>query len=194
MAVTELNTPLYQRVGAELHKVNLETIAAQVKTVDGGTVEDKLVSLAAAVAGQTGVVVVDDIAARDAVAAPKVGDQCWVKDATGDPTVKTGAAKYIYESAEKGWVKTAEAESMDVVLKWADVQGAPASAVADIDDAVAKKHEHANKAELDKLSVSAGQVAVDGVVMRAVKIASALPDTPPADLVDGGLLIINAGA
>ena len=192
MAVTELSTPLYQRVGDKLHKVNVETIASQVKTTDGGNVEDKIVSLSAAIAGQTGVVVVDDIAARDAIAAPKVGDQCWVKDATGDATVTAGAAKYLYESAEKGWVKTAEAESMDVVLKWADVQDKPSSAVADIDDAVAKKHEHANKADLDKLSVSAGQVAVDGVVMRQIKAVAALPDTPPADLAEGGLLVIDA--
>lgn len=195
----DIKTPLYQKVGEDLHKVLVETSADQVKTADGGTVEAKLASLSSAVAGQTGVSVVADMAARDALDAPKVGDQCWVKDATGDSSVKTGAAKYIYESAAAGWVKTAEAESMDVVVQWADVADKPASAVVDIDAAVAKKHEHANKAAvLDKLADDgAGNLLFGGARINDGKVDVAftadIADVP-ANLRDGGLLIVSAGA
>lgn len=99
-------------------------------------IENKINALNKAVSGQTVTYVMADIAERDALANPKTGDQAWVKDATADSTVKSGAAKYIYESDEKGWVKSAEAESMDIVQNWADVQNKPASSVADIDKAV----------------------------------------------------------
>ena len=194
MAITyasSKNVTYGQRSGNDLVKLLPETSAAQVKMADGSTVETRVTSLSATVAGQTVCRVVADIAARDALTGMNVGDQCWVRDATGDATVTGGAAKYIYESAETGWGKTAEAESMDVVVDWGDVRNKPASAAADIDDAVSKRHEHANKADLDKLSVSAGQVAVDGTVMKSVVYASALPATMPADLVEGGLLVVD---
>ena len=57
----------------------------------------------------------------------------------------------IYVSDSTG-TKIAEYESMDVVLQWNDIQGKPTSAVADIDDAVANRHSHANKALLDPIS------------------------------------------
>jgi len=185
------NLPLIQRRGEDLVRINPATIATQVSTADGGNVEDKIVSLSAAVAGQTAVQVVADITARDALTGMLVGDQVWVVDATGDSTVTAGAAKYLYESAEKGWIKTAEAESMDVILKWADIQDKPTSAVADIDDAVAKRHEHVNKADLDQLSVVDGAVAVNGTVMKSVVTVASLPETMPADLANGGLLIVD---
>ncbi len=192
--MSELNSPLYQRVGEELRKINLETTASQVKTADGSTVETKLSALDAALSSQTGCVVVADIGARDAIANPKVGDQAWVKDATADATVSQGAAKYLYESAEAGWVKIGEAESLDVVLAWANLQDKPAAAVAEIDEAAAQRHEHANKADLDRLSISGGQVAVDAVLMKTVMVAQALPETAPSDLAEGGLLIVDSSA
>lgn len=182
-----LNSPLHQKRGGKLVKINVETTAAQVKTADNSTVENKLAALSGALAGQTGVAVVETIAARDALTDMKVGDQCWVKDASADATVHSGAAKYIYESAEKGWVKTAEAESMDVVVKWSDVTEKP----AELDDALSKRHEHANNAVLDKLSVSGGQVAVDGTVMKSVVTVASLPETLPVDLAEGGLIIVD---
>lgn len=192
MAISEITSPLYQRIGESLYKINLETTAAQVKTADGSDVETKLSSLSSAISGKTKTYVVDDITARDAIQSPAVGDQCWVKDATADPTVSSGAAKYIYESAESKWVKTAEAESMDVVVSWADIQDKPTSTVAQIDAAVSKAHEHANLEDLNKLSVSNGQVAVDGVVLKYVTVVPSVPESAPADLADGGLLIVNA--
>ncbi len=194
--VTELNTPLYQRVGEKLYQLNLETTAAQVRTADGGDMETKLSSLSAAVAGQTVMTVVDDLAARDALAGMKTGDQVWVRDASADPTVAAGAAKYLYEGAGAGWVKTAEAESMDVTLTWANLRDRPNAAVPEIDDAVDKKHAHANKTDvLDKLSARDGELLFDGRRINdgMVDVAStASLDAIPDNLRDGGLLIVNA--
>lgn len=65
------------------------------------------------------------IAERDAMTELFVGLTVIVVDATGDSTVSSGAAWYVYTGY--GWAKTAEAESMDVVLEWADIQGKPTS-------------------------------------------------------------------
>ncbi|WP_417292433.1 hypothetical protein [Desulfovibrio porci] len=100
----------------------LETDVSTAKS-DISTLQGDVSALQGAVAGQTKTYVVADIAARDAVTGMSVGDQVWVKDATADSTVTKGAAKYIYEGEDTGWVKTAEAESMDVVINWGDVQG-----------------------------------------------------------------------
>lgn len=154
-----VKTPLLQNVNGTTKKIYLETDAASVLTSDGSSVETKLSSLSGAVSGQTKTYVVEDISARDALTGMKVGDQAWVKDATGDDTVKTGAAKYIYEGQDAGWVKTSEAESMDMVINWADVQGTD-----DVKAAVAKAHEHANKADvLDKLSAADGKLKFNGL-------------------------------
>lgn len=152
MAFPVVNTPLLQNINGSTRQINLETSAVQVKTADGSDVESKLAALSGSLAGRSATFVTDDIAGRDALTGMKVGDQVWVKDAGADPTVARGAAKYIYESAAAGWVKTAEAESMDLVIAWDDVQGRPDVPVADIDQAVARAHEHANRTEvLDKL-------------------------------------------
>ena len=65
----------------------------QVKTADGSNVETKLASLQTAVTGKVPCYVVNDIAARDGLESPKQGDLGWVKDATADATVSTGAAR-----------------------------------------------------------------------------------------------------
>lgn len=182
---------LSQKQGAELLKLYYETSIDQVKLADGTALDTKIAAIEAAISGQTTVQIVADIAARDALTGMKTGDQVWVKDATGDTTVKSGGAKYLYIDETEGWFKIGEAESMDLVITWEAIQDKPSSAVADIDDAVAKKHEHANKADLDTLSVVDGQVAVSGVVMKEVMTVSSLPETMPTDLVDGGLLIVG---
>lgn len=94
--------------------------------------------------------VVADIAARDALA-PTANVMVLVKNATGDATVSSGAASYVYELATTTWTKVAEYESLDVVLQWANIQGKPTSTVAELDDAAAKRHSHLNKTQLDKI-------------------------------------------
>ena len=75
----------------------------------------------------------------------------YVKDAKTVPgsEVKDGGATFIRDGLS--WVKVAEAESLDVVLKWDDIQGKPSASKEDIDDAVTKKHTHTNKTQLDKV-------------------------------------------
>ena len=115
-----------------------------------------------AVAGASNIFVVADITARDALA-PTVVTQAIVVDATGDTTVKSGSATYVYNPVGTAWQKIAEHESMDVVLQWANIQGRPTSSVAEIDDAVGKKHSHANAATLDKLGQDVdGQLTYEG--------------------------------
>ena len=107
------------------------------------------------VADFTNIRVLADIAARNALVLTR-NVLALVLDATGDETVATGAALYIFD-AENGsiWSKVSEFESLDVQLTWDAIQNKPASTVADIDSAVAQKHSHANKALLDKVGEDA---------------------------------------
>lgn len=103
-----------------------------------------------AIAASGGVDVVADIAARDALS-PTSNVIVLVLDASADATVDSGAATYAYQVSNTTWTKISEAESLDVILDWANLQNGPTSTVADIDDAVSKRHTHANKTELDKI-------------------------------------------
>ncbi len=175
--------------------IKLFTASSTVKSADGTTLDVKLAAMDAAISGQTVTKVVADIAARDALADVKIGDQVWVIDATDDESVVTGAAKYIFQSETDGWVKTAEAESMDVVTSWEDIEGKPDSAVADIDDAVSKKHEHANKTDvLDKLSVADGKLQLNGSdvgeTRHWLRMVDAIPESWPTDVHPSGMLIL----
>jgi hypothetical protein len=105
--------------------------------------------------------IVADIAARNALASGlTVNKYVFVTDATGDVTVGSGGATYLFDPTATGaaqWIKTSEAESMDVTaIAWSALTGGPTSAVADIDDAVTKRHTHANLTQLNKISESAG--------------------------------------
>lgn len=108
-----------------------------------------------------------DIAARDAVATPTVPTHAIVLDASADATVTSGAATYIYDPSTTQWYKISEAESMDVVLQWASIVGAPTSPISAIDDAVVKRHEHTNKTLLDSLSDVGGDLHYLGAPIRA---------------------------
>jgi hypothetical protein len=107
----------------------------------------------AAVANATELLIVADIPARDALTLTATR-YVFVKDATGDTSVTSGGATYLYDpSAAVGarWIKVSEAESLDVQLTWAGIEGKPTSTVAQIDAAVAATHTHANKTQLDKV-------------------------------------------
>jgi hypothetical protein len=57
--------------------------------------------------------VVADIAARDALT-PFEGLKAFVTDASADPTVNSGGAEYVWNGS--AWIKTYEAESLDVSI------------------------------------------------------------------------------
>lgn len=76
------------------------------------------------------------------------GLRAHVKDATADSTVDSGWAEYLHDGISE-WTKTAEKESIDIILDWSNIQNRPASSVSQIDSAVANSHVHANKGILD---------------------------------------------
>lgn len=87
--------------------------------------------------------VVADITARNAISTKFSGLHVWVTDASADSTVTSGAAEYIWNGTV--WIKISETESLDVIVKWADITNKPTSTVANIDLAVTNTHTHIGK-------------------------------------------------
>lgn len=115
--------------------------------------------------------IVENIAARDAYIAPgstsTYAKYAFVIDATGDETVSSGGATYLYNNTvgTLNWIKISEAESMDMTVSWADITDGPESSASDIDDAVSKRHGHTNKTQLDNISEDAdGLLTYNGVL------------------------------
>ena len=132
-----------------------------------GDIDGKITAAVnAGLAGFNQVQVVANIAARNALT-PTSNIQVLVLDATGDGTVASGAATYAYQVSNTTWYKISEAESMDVVVQWANITNKPSSSVADIDDAVTKRHTHANSSVLNGLAESAGLLTYGGSPIRA---------------------------
>jgi hypothetical protein len=109
----------------------------------------------ASIAGVAGLEIVDNIAARDAIINPTNGKHVLVIDATDDPTVDAGGASYVWRASTSEWIKLTEYESLDMSFTWSSLVGGPSSTPAQIDAAVANNHTHANKTELDAISVDA---------------------------------------
>ena len=102
----------------------------------------------ASVNGVSAIEIVDDITARDALALTS-NAMIIVEDASGDPTVNTGAALYGYKHSDTSFRKLSEFESLDVVLDWNNIQNGPSSSAAQIDASVTNSHTHSNKTQLD---------------------------------------------
>lgn len=140
--IATLVTPIFQTVNGVKRKLLPETIATQVKFDNGTNLEARITALENQSAGKTTTYVVNDIAERNALTDLVVGDQAWVKNATADPSVTRGGAKYIWETSTVDgetvnvWTKTAETESMDLAIKWTDIDGRPTSSPDAIDVAV----------------------------------------------------------
>jgi hypothetical protein len=146
-----------------------------VKRIINETDINLLVSNAIASANE--LKIVDDIYARDQYITPGTTSTAAkyafvINASTGsnglfDSTVKSGGATYLYnpEIGFTSWIKISEAESMDVTVNWADINGGPSSSVTDIDDAVSKRHTHANKTQLDNIGENAdGLLTYNGVL------------------------------
>lgn len=101
-------------------------------------------------AGLNQIQIVANITERNALT-PTRNIQVLVQDATGDATVSSGAATYIYNYSATTWVKIAEYESLDATVSWSNVSGRPTSTPGAIDAAVTNSHTHANKTTLDKV-------------------------------------------
>lgn len=115
-----------------------------------------------AISASNELTIVATIAARNALT-PTRNMFVFVTDATGDATVKSGGATYLYNMSNATWAKVSEAESLDIASSWSSIDGRPNSAVADIDDAVSKRHAHANMTQLNKIGENAsGQLTYGG--------------------------------
>lgn len=86
--------------------------------------------------------IVANIAARNALTGLFAGLNVYVTDATGDSTVSSGGAYYLYDGTN--WIKTAESESLDLVLSWANIQGKPTALAADGGNADTVDNKHAS--------------------------------------------------
>jgi len=117
--------------------------------------------IASELSGFNNVLLAATLSARDAMIPTFTQNVLvMVADATDDTTVTAGAAMYMFDFNTSSFTKIYEAESLDVVLTWENIQGRPTSDVASIDDAVSKRHSHANATVLDGLSAD-----VDGNLM-----------------------------
>ena len=172
---------------AQKNPILPETTAEQVKTNDGSNVETKLASLQTAISGKVPCYVVNDIAARDGLESPKQGDLCWVKDASADESVNSGAAQYIYDGS--AWVKIAEAESLDFVVNWADIQGKEA-----VETAMAKAHEHANADVLNGISATGDTATINGKTYYSGRMVAIIENGGqiPADMNPNGIVFEKA--
>jgi hypothetical protein len=129
---------------------------------------DVAAMIAASAAGGGQLTIVNDIAARDALLPLTAAKWVYVIDATGDATVTAGGATYLYNPNTTSWVKASESESMDLVMSWVNLTGKPTSSVADIDDAVTKRHTHANALQLEKIGEDVGgSMTYDGAPVGA---------------------------
>lgn len=124
------------------------------KTLDAATVQTMID--ASIQAGSGGLVIADDIAARDLLT-PTNGTQVLVVDASADPSVTSGAATYVWRESTSTWIKISEAESMDLTFDWANLAGRPTSSASQIDAAVTASHSHTNKTQLDLIGEDAEQ-------------------------------------
>ena len=110
--------------------------------------------------------IVADIPARNALT-PTTPIYVYVTNATGDATVSSGGATYLFNPTGSTWIKTSESESMDVTVSWASITGRPSSSAAAIDAAVANSHTHANKTQLDQIGQNgAGELTYNGTQVK----------------------------
>ncbi|HLT41950.1 MAG TPA: hypothetical protein VKZ95_04530 [Sphingobacteriaceae bacterium] len=100
------------------------------------------------------VYVVETYAEMEAITGVLAGDKAYITD-DGEHTGDT----YIYDGSD--WVIMADADWANVSLDWANINGKPSSTPANIDDAVTKRHEHANKSVLDKITDTGESASYD---------------------------------
>lgn len=149
--------------------VDADLMELYVSSSDGGsarrvpTMADINTAITDAISVPNGIIVVQDITARDNLGYALPSKMVLVVDATGDGSVLAGAATYVNDG--NNWIKIAEHESLDVTLEWASIQNGPTSTVSAIDAAVTASHSHTNKATLDLLSASGGDLYYNSVAV-----------------------------
>jgi uncharacterized protein (UPF0212 family) len=132
--------------------------AGVAKMVGNTTMINALISTQ--LSGLNSTEIVANIAARDALGAGlNRNTLVYVIDATGDGTVISGAASYLFNNSNDTWIKISEFESLDAAVSWSNVSGKPTSTPGAIDAAVTNSHTHTNKAQLDLINVDGNGAA-----------------------------------
>jgi len=135
--------------------------AGVAKMVGNSTMINQLITTA--LNGLNTTEIVADITARNALG-PSLNRNAlvYVIDATGDVTVASGAASYLWDDANSVWIKITEFESLDAAISWTSISGRPTSTPGAIDAAVAASHTHSNLTDLNLLSSSGGVLFYNG--------------------------------
>lgn len=134
---------------------------------------------------------VANIAARNALTGLSIGDRVFVIDATGDATVSSGWAIYVYRGPST-WTKVAESEGMDLIVGAnlsytpAPTQGTVVSSTGDdatlpaVDGTNAGLMLPSHKAKLDHLTVTQAVDldAVEAAAHAAVTLAGSATTNP----------------
>lgn len=107
-----------------------------------------------------------DITARNALSSLDRNFIVLVTNATGDATVKAGAAMYAFNNTTNVFTKISEYESMDLSMDWSTIVNKPNSSVSAIDAAVSNSHTHVNKSLLDGFSLVGETVKHSGVAIN----------------------------
>ncbi|WP_371366318.1 hypothetical protein SRRS_07300 [Sporomusa rhizae] len=136
--------------------------------------------------------VVANIAARNAITGEDLYDGLRVRvlDATGDPTVKSGWAEYVYDAATTTWIKLSEKESMDLVLDFSNIDNVP-QVLKDLSDASGKL---AYKGELVYKDVRSVKIIGDAEIPYdwAGKVATIKVNCNEARIEDTNVLVQTA--
>jgi hypothetical protein len=122
--------------------------------------------VAAGVAQVSTLKVVNTIAERNNLPIPATS-MALVLDATGDGTVASGSASYVWTTS-LGWVKIAEHESMDLSFDWSGITGRPTSTPAQLDAAVASGHSHGSSMAAIDAAVTASHGHVNKTTLDAI--------------------------
>lgn len=127
----------------------------------GITKQDVDTAIAEAIGGFADIKFVQNIAERNAITWTQSG-MVLVLDASDDPSVREGAAAYLYHFSTQTFTKIYELESLDIIPTWDKLEGRPESDPADIDDAVEKRHEHEDLATLERYNKNESDSPVFG--------------------------------
>jgi hypothetical protein len=129
------------------------------------TLGDITTKINTALAGINSLTVVNDFAALNALH-PATNEYVLVINATGDTTVASGGASYVYSTVTGLWTKVSETANTNLIMNWSTLIGKPNSTPAEIDAAVSASHPHLNKATLDKIGENGtGHLTFNGIVV-----------------------------
>lgn len=145
---------------------DVETVAKSISLEQvTATVEQTVTE--AMVAGRS-VFVVENIEERNAIS-PVIPVIAFVKDTSADPLADTASGAYIFDDVAGTWISMGGSGAISV--DWNNITGRPSSSPSQIDTAVAASV-HANRAVLDKLGESNGELTYNNLPVSNVKFSS----------------------